>query len=225
MATRGKKYKNAVKAKSHDAVSILEGIKHVKKSTYSSFTGSAELHLVINLPKDKDAKSVKGSVTLPHGEKKEVKIAVFSTPENVKLALTAGATKAGLEDLMKEVQSGKIDFDVAIATPDVMPKIAVLGKVLGPKGIMPNPKTGTVTTDVEKTIKAYLGGKMDFKADAQGGIHLSAGKLSLDDDKLIENINALLKSVEEAYGKGLITLVKDAYLAPTMGKSIRVRVE
>ncbi len=222
MSVRGKKYKNIIKNKIVDTVSLVEGIKGAKKSTYSKFVGSLELHLALNLPKDKDAKSVKGSVTLPNGETKEVKIAVFTTSENVKIALAAGAHKAGLEDLVKEVQAGKIDFDVAIATPDVMPKIAILGKALGPKGIMPSPKNGTVTTDVEKTIKAYLGGKIDFRADAQGGVHLNAGRLSLEDDKLIENVNALLKSVEEAYAKPISTLLRGAYVAPTMGTSVKV---
>ncbi|HVX92600.1 MAG TPA: 50S ribosomal protein L1 [Candidatus Dojkabacteria bacterium] len=225
MATRGKKYVQIKKNKDTKEYSLADAIKVAKKSSYSKFNGTLELHVAISLPKDREARSVKGAVSLPYSSGKTVRIYVFTTPENVKAATAAGADKAGLEDLMKEIQSGKINFDVAIATPDVMAKLAVLGKELGPKGLMPNPKTGTVTTDVAKTVKEYKQGKISFAADEQGGIHVNVGKLDLDDAKLIENINVALKAIEEVYGKTLNQILRGTHLSPTMGTSVKFKYE
>ncbi|KKR06381.1 MAG: 50S ribosomal protein L1 [candidate division WS6 bacterium GW2011_GWF2_39_15] len=225
MARRGKKYVNTAKKIETKEYTLEQALKVVKTASYSKFGGSVELHVAISLPKDKDAKSIKGAVSLPHSTAKNVIVAVFATPENAKAALAAGADKAGLEDLVKEVQSGKITFDVAIATPDVMAKIAVLGKELGPKGLMPNPKTGTVTADVAKTVKEYKQGKMTFKADEQGGIHIAVGKLDLDDAKIVENIKVAVTAIEEAIGKSFSTVTRRTYLAPTMGKAVKFKYE
>lgn len=225
MARRSKKYVQIRKNRETKEYSLAEALKVVKKSSYSKFTGTVELHVAINLPKDKDAKSVKGAVSLPYSAGKTVRVYVFTTPENVKAAIEAGADKAGLEDLMKEIQAGKTDFDVAIATPEVMAKLAVLGKELGPKGLMPNPKTGTVTTDVAKTVKEYKQGKISFKADAQGGIHINVGKIDLEDAKLTENITVALKAIEEVYGKTLSQILKGTHLSPTIGTSVKFKAE
>ncbi|MBI2356652.1 50S ribosomal protein L1 [Candidatus Dojkabacteria bacterium] len=225
MARRGKKYISIAKKVERKEYTLAQAVKAIKASSYSTFVGSAELHVSVNLPKDKDAKSIKGAVTLPHSVAKKVSVYVFTTPENAKVALEAGADKAGLEELVKEVQSGKINFDVAIATPDVMAKIAALGKELGPKGLMPNPKTGTVTTDVAGTVSAYKKGKMTFKADSNGGIHVGVGKLSLEDAQIVENITTAVTAIEEALGKQLSTIVKSTYLAPTMGKAVKFKFE
>ena len=226
MATRGKKYVQIKKAtKEVKEYSLAEALKIAKKTSYSKFIGTMELHVAVTLPKDKEARSVKGAVSLPYSSGKTVKIYVFTTPENVKAALEAGADKAGLEDLMKEVRDGKIGFDVAIATPDVMAKLAVLGKELGPKGLMPNPKTGTVTNDVAKTVKEYKQGKISFAADEQGGIHINVGKLDLDDAKLTENITVALKAIEEVYGKTLPQILRGLHLSPTMGTSVKFKFE
>lgn len=225
MTRRGKKYINIAKKVEKKEYTLLQALKAVKSASYSTFGGSVELHVAMNLPKDKDPKSVKGSISLPHSTSKEVKIYVFTTPDKAKEAIEAGADKAGLEELVKEVQSGKINFDVAIATPEVMAKIAVLGKELGPKGLMPNPKTGTVTTEVADAVKAYKKGKTAFRADDKGGIHIGVGKLSLTDEQLVENINSAVTSIEEAVGKQFFQVATKTYLAPTMGKSAKFKFD
>lgn len=224
MARRGKKYLKIREQKKFTEFTLENAIKEIKKLTFSKFVGSAELHLAVNLPKDKDAKSIKGSVSLPYASGKEKTVYVFTSPENVKKAESAGADKVGLEELVKEIKDGKIDFDVAIATPDVMAKIAVLGKELGQKGLMPNPKTGTVASveKLEETIKAFKKGKLTFSADAQGGIHMGVGKLDLTDEKIIENINVAIKAIEEIFGKPFHQFIKRSFLSSTMGVGIKV---
>lgn len=227
MSKRGKKYIEIKKKREDVELSLQEAIQKVKKLSFSKFVGSLELHLALNLPKDKDPKSIKGSLSLPHSTSKGKRVAVFTTEENQKVATKAGADIVGLESLIKEVQGGKIDFDVAIATADVMPKIAILGKELGPKGLMPNPKLGTVTTPqtLEEAIKAYKKGKSTFSADTQGGIHMSVGKINQEDEQLIENINAVISTVEDAVGKPYNQIAKKFTLSPTMGPSVKVKFE
>jgi len=222
---RGKKYIEVRKKKETESLVFKDAIRKIKELNYSKYTGSLEMHISINLPKDKDPKSIKGTYTLPHSTESQVRIAVFTTPENVEKAKKAGADKAGLEDLIKEVQNGNIDFDIAIATPSTMPTIAVLGKELGPKGLMPNPKTGTVTEDIEKTITEYRKGKQTFKADDQGGIHIKIGKLDLEDEKILENIKVVIPAIEEALGKPLQMLIKKIVLSGTMSPSVKIKYE
>ncbi len=223
MAKKGKKYKKVAEKKDNKTYTIAEGIEKVKKSSYSKFVGTIELHVALKPIKDKEPKSIKGSISLPHSsEEKKVKIAVFTTPEDEKKAKEAGADLVGTEKLMKDVKDGKIDFDVAIATPSVMPQIAQIGKELGPKGLMPNPKTGTVTDDIAKAVEEYKKGKINFSADTGGVIHIGVGKIDLESDKIQENIYAVLKAIEEAIGKKEITqLVKSLYICPTMGTSVK----
>ncbi|MCK9368946.1 50S ribosomal protein L1 [Candidatus Dojkabacteria bacterium] len=228
MAKRGKKYVDIIKKKVVKEYSLLDGIKEVKKLSYSKFEGTLELHVAVTLPKEKDAKAIKGSISLPNASaKKTVRVTVFTNEAMVKKALAAGADTAGLEDLIKEVQGGKINFDIAIATGDVMAKMAVLGKELGPKGLMPNPKTGTVATEanLEETIASYKKGKQTFAADEQGGIHMNVGKLSLEDARLKENIDAAISAIEEVIGKPYNQVFRKVTIAPTMGPSVKVRYE
>ena len=228
MAKRGKKYVDITKKKVVKEYSLVDAIKEVKKLSYSKFEGTMELHVAVTLPKDKDAKAIKGSISLPNASaKKAVRVAVFTNEAMFKKAKAAGADLVGLEDLIKEVQSGKINFDIAIATGDVMAKMAVLGKELGPKGLMPNPKTGTVVSDntLEDTIASYKKGKQTFAADAQGGVHMNVGKLSLDDAKLIENIHAAVGAIEEVIGKPYNIVFRKVTLSPTMGLSVKVKYE
>lgn len=224
MSKRGKKYIEISKKKDTKEYELVEGIKKLKELSYSKFPGTVEMHLKVTLPKDKDPKSIKGSLSLPHGSGKGKKVAVFASEQFQKIAKDAGADIVGLEDLIKDVQAGKMPFDIAIATPDVMPKIAVLGKELGPKGLMPNPKTGTVASGdvLAKTIGEYKKGKLTFSADAQGGIHLNVGKLDLEPEKIVENINKAIIAVEEVFGKPYNQFVKKITLAPTMGPSVKV---
>ena len=158
---RGKKYIKVSKDLDRNkSYSLQEGIKEVKKTSYSKFVGSLEVHFDIVIPKDRDPKSIKGALSLPYSsDVKSVVIAAFVSPDKEKDAKEAGAQFVGLESLIKGVKENKITFDVAIATPSVMPKIAVLGKELGPKGLMPNPKNGTVTDDVKSAIEEYMKGK------------------------------------------------------------------
>ncbi|GAB4163378.1 MAG: 50S ribosomal protein L1 [Candidatus Dojkabacteria bacterium] len=226
MAQRGKKYIAIRKKKPTGTLSLEEGIKKVKELSYSAFKGTVEFHLYISLPKDTDPKSLKGSITLPHSTStKSVKIAVFTSPDNEKAAVDAGADFTSFEKLVKDVNAGKVEFDVAIATPDVMPKIAALGKVLGPKGLMPNPKTGTVTTDVANAVNEYRKGKMTFKSDDAGVFHFAVGSIELDEAKLMENIKACVDAASAIVGKRVTSLTKSAFLAPSMGPSVRVDVK
>ncbi|MEA3357088.1 MAG: 50S ribosomal protein L1 [Patescibacteria group bacterium] len=203
-----------------------EAIKLTKKASTSKFPGSIDLHLAINLPKDKEAKSTKGSISLPHPVKtQESKIIVFCTKEDEAKAKRAGAVEAGLEKLIKKVQEGWMEFDVAIATPTVMAQIAVLGKQLGPKGLMPNPKTGTLTKDVKKTVAEFQKGKTKWACDEGAVVHISVGKVDSDDKLINENVLFVVKKVAEVVGKPIEGLLKSVHLSPTMGASTQVDLE
>ncbi len=221
---RGKKYKKIVKDLDRSKTySIQDGIKEAKKTSYSSFVGSLELHFDIKVPKDKDPKSIKGAVSLLHStDVKSVSIAVFTTPDKEKEAKEAGADFVGLDTLIKDIKANKITFDVAIAMPSVMAKIAVLGKELGPKGLMPNPKNGTVTDDFKSAIEEYKKGKQTFACDTSGVIHIKAGRLDLDDEKLLENIAVAISAVEDVLGKPYNQVVERMHIAPTMGPSFKI---
>ncbi len=221
---RGKKYKKVVKDLDRSATySVEDAVKEAKKLSYSSFTGSLEVHVDVKLPKDRDPKSIKGAVSLPHATStKTVRVAVFCTPEKEDEAKAAGADLVGLDNLVKDVKAGKIDFDVAIATPSVMPKIAVIGKELGPKGLMPNPKSGTVTDDLTKAVSEYKKGKQTFACDTSGVIHFNAGKLDMEDGALVENVHTCVVALEEVFGKGYTQIIDRMHLAPTMGPSFKI---
>lgn len=226
MAKHGKKYATMIEKVSDQTYPLEDAVKLVKDTSYTSFPGSVELHLCITLPKDKEAKSIKGSLSLPHPtESKEVRIIVFCEKDIEEKARKAGATDAGIEELIKKIQDGWMDFDVALATPSVMGKIAILGKQLGPKGLMPNPKTGTLVEDVEKALSEFKKGKSKFSCDESGGVHLVVGKTGTEDAKIIENIRYTVRSVAETIGKPAILLVKGVALASTMGPGVRVAVE
>lgn len=225
MARRGKKYRKIVEKKEHKVYNLNEAIQQVKKLSYSSFPATIELHAALKLTKDLEPKSIKGTVSLPHSESKDVKIAVFTTPADEKKAKEAGGDLVGTEDIMKEVKEGKINFDVAIATPEVMPQIAQLGKELGPKGLMPNPKTGTVTNDIKQAIEEYKKGKTNFAADAKGVVHMAVGKIDLEDEKIEENIKEALQAIVSAVnGKEAHQTIRKTHLAPTMGPSVEFKL-
>lgn len=221
---RGKNYKNSIKNfDKSTSYSLADGVEKVKELSYSKFVGSLEIHIDLKLPKDKDPKSLKGAISLPNTTaQKDVKIAVFCTPEKEDEAKKAGADIVGLDTLIKDVKAGKIDFDVAIATPDVMPKIAVLGKELGPKGLMPSPKNETVTEDIASAVSEYKKGKQTFACDPSGVVHMSVGKLDLESEKLIENIHAAVEAIAEVIGKTPEFAIEKMHIAPTMGQSVKV---
>jgi len=221
---RGKKYIKTTKGLDREqSYTVAEGVKKVKTLSYSSFVGTLEMHVDVKLPKDRDPKSIKGAVSLPNASgNKVVRVAVFATPDKDAAAKEAGADLVGMEQLMKDIKAGKIEFDVAIATPAVMPKLAVLGKELGPKGLMPSPKNGTVTEDVAKAVAEYKKGKQTFACDDSGVIHMNVGKLDMDDAKLVENVHAGVTSIEEVLGKPVDQILQKMHLAPTMGASVKI---
>lgn len=221
---RGKKYVKSIKGyDSSKSFDLKMGIEQVKKLSYSSFNGTLEVHIDIIIPKDRDPKSIKGAYSLPHSSgSSDVKIAVFCSPDMEASAKEAGADIVGMDKLSKDIKAGKIEFDVAIATPSVMASIAALGRELGPKGLMPNPKNGTVTENVVGAIKEYKQGKQAFACDETGVIHMNAGKLDMSTDDLIENVHACMLAVEDVFNKGYSQIVTSLHIAPTMGASVRI---
>ena len=221
---RGKKYRAAVKAIEPGAhYPPAEAVKLVKANSTSRFDGTVEAHLRLGVdPKHAD-QMVRGSVTLPHGTGKKRRVLVFATGEKAREALEAGADHVGGEDLAKKIQEGWLDFDVTLATPDMMGMVGRLGKVLGPRGLMPNPKAGTVTFDIAKAVKDIQGGRIEYRVDKTGIIHTSIGKVSYTDDQLRENFAALMDAVvraKPASAKG--QYLRSVYLSPTMGPSVPV---
>lgn len=220
---RSKKYKKAKQeAEKKSQYELSAAIEMLPQVSTSSFVGSAELHINLNMKKDK---SVKGSVKLPNEIKSdETKIAVITTPDNFDEAKKAGADYVDEDKLIKKIEEGWSEFDILIATPNVMPKIAKLGRVLGPKGLMPNPKNNTVTENLKKVITAYKSGKVDFKAGDHGGIHQNIGKLSQDTQDLVENAYTFIEAIfKEANILGPAPF-KSVYVAPSMGPSLEIDI-
>jgi large subunit ribosomal protein L1 len=222
---RGKKYEKTVKdLDKTKTYSLEEGIEKVKQLSYSEFIGSLELHANIKLPKDKDPKSIKGSLSLPHSDGSDsgnTKVAVF-TKDKQEEAKKAGADFFDFDKLVKDVKAGSIEFDVAIATPSVMSEIAILGKELGPRGLMPNPKLGTVTEDIATAVAEYKKGKQTFACDDSGVIHMKVGKLDMDTKELVENVHEAIKAIEVAVGRSYDQIINKIHLAPTMGHSVKI---
>lgn len=224
MAKRGKKYAAKAKGVEKTLYSIEDAIKQAKKQAYTSFDTSVDLHISVTLPSDKDPKSVKGTISLPSPVKKEeVKVIVFCEEEDAEKALKTGAIEAGLDNLVKKIQDGWTDFDVAISVPQLMPKIAILGRDLGPKGLMPNPKTGTLREDFDKAVKEFMTGKTKWICDEGSVIHLAVGNAKMEDEKIKANILALVSDISKTIGKPVSSLVKSAYLSPTMGLSAQIK--
>jgi large subunit ribosomal protein L1 len=222
----GKKYKKlAEQVDKSKMYELGEAVELVKKTSPVKFDASIELHVRLNID-PKSAESVRGLLTLPvpvSGKKK--KIAAFVDPAKEKEAKDAGADFVGGEELIEKISLGALAFDIAVATPNMMPKLAKIAKILGPKGLMPNPKTGTVSENVGKVIEEFKKGKMEFRADAQGIVHLSVGKVSMSSEDIIKNVNAVLEAVLKAKPGTRANVIKSIFLASTMGPGIRVKVE
>lgn len=219
-----------VQIEKYTASNFEEGIKKIKElaaARQRKFVESIDIAVNLGIDTKQSDQTVKGSVLLPHGSGKKVKVAVFvANDEQKKVALDAGASIAGLEDLMAKIEAGDIDFDTCIATPDVMQKISKVARKLGPRGLMPSPKNGTVTTDIKKAITEALKGKVDFKNDKGGTVHCLVGKVNFDDSALVENTKAVLKAIKDAKpeaSKG--KFVKEFFLSSTMGPSVQVVME
>ena len=206
-------------------MNITEAIAEIKKNAKAKFDESVEAHFRLDIDPKKSDQQVRGVAVLPHGTGKSVKIVVFTTTQK-KEAEAAGAELVGGEELIDKIKSsGKIDADVAIATPEMMPKLATVAKILGPKGLMPNPKNQTVTPKVTEVIEALKKGRADFKNDNSGNIHQAIGKVSFDAAKLEENFKALLEAVRKAKPEGAKgKFIKNVSICSTMGKGVQVNL-
>ncbi|TMF59512.1 MAG: 50S ribosomal protein L1 [Chloroflexi bacterium] len=221
---RGRKYKEAANAIQRGTqYPPDEAVRLVKASSTSKFDGSIEAHLRLGVDPRHADQMVRGSVTLPHGTGKKRRVLVFATGEKIREAEEAGAEFVGGEDLVKRIQEGWLDFDIALATPDMMGLVGRLGKILGPRGLMPNPRAGTVTFDIAKAVKDIQGGRIEYRVDKTGIIHTNIGKASYTEAQLKENFAALMDAVvrsKPSSAKG--QYLRSVYLAPTMGPSVPV---
>ena len=226
MAKHGKKYAEATKLIDRTkAYSPQEAIELAKKAAYTQFDETVELHLRMGVdPRDAE-QQVRGVALLPHGLGKEVRVLVFAQGEAVRIAEAAGADSVGGDEFIKKIEGGWLDFDTAIATPDMMGKVGRLGKILGRKGLMPNPKSGTVVAanDLSRAIGEARQGRVEFRLDRSAIIHVPLGKVSFEDDKLMGNLTAVMEAVMKAKPAGAKgQYVKTASLATTMGPGIRL---
>jgi len=203
--------------------SLTEATSVVKNISYTKFDASVDVDVRLGVDPRKANQMVRGSITLPHGTGKTLRVLVLCTPDKEDEAKAAGADFVGLDEYIDKIKGGWTDVDVVITMPSVMPKVGALGKILGPRGLMPNPKTGTVTMDVGKAVKDAKGGKIDFKVDKYGIIHSQVGKVSFDSEKLTENARELLQTIfklKPAAAKG--TYVKSIYMSSTMSPGIQI---
>ncbi|MFC1963417.1 50S ribosomal protein L1 [Chloroflexota bacterium] len=226
MVAYGKKHQEALKIVSREQVYTLEeAVDLTKKASYAKFDETVELHLRMGVDPRHADQQVRGVALLPHGLGKQVRVLVFTQSEGDRIAQDAGADHVGGDELIKKIEEGWLDFDVAIATPDMMPKIGKLGKVLGRRGLMPNPKSGTVSSpaDLPRVIADARKGRVEFKLDKTAIIHVPVGKASFDGDKLLENLIALMDAVVKARPSGAKgQYIRNAVLTTTMGPGIKL---
>lgn len=227
MAKRGKKYLEAAKKidrqKSYD---LTEAIELVKETAVANFDETIELAFRLGVDPKKADQQIRGAVVLPNGTGKTQKVLVFAKGEKLKEAEAAGADYVGDVEYINKINQGWFDFDVVVATPDMMAEVGKLGRVLGPKGLMPNPKTGTVTFDVTKAINDIKAGKVEYRVDKAGNVQVPVGKKSFDNEKLQENIQTMVDAIvkaKPAASKG--TYMKNITIASTMGPGIRVNTQ
>lgn len=205
--------------------SLEEAIANIEKFPGVKFDETVELHFQLNIDPKSSDQAVRGTVVLPHGTGRKIKIAVFCKGEMIKKAEELGADFVGAEELIEKVSKGFLDFDCVIATPDMMRDLSKLGKILGPRGLMPSPKAGTVTTDIERAIKEVKAGRVEFKSDKQAGIHLGIGKRSFNADKLLGNANYLIDAMNHAKPTSVKgNLIKSLSLSTTMGPGLKVAI-
>lgn len=226
MAKRGKKYQEAAALiEKGKAYSIEEAVALVKQTSKVNFDASVDVAFKLGLDTRHADQQLRGAIVLPHGTGKTKKVLVVTQGAKVEEAKAAGADVVGGKEILEEIKKGWLDFEVMIATPDMMAELGKLGRILGPKGLMPNPKTGTVTMDVAKAVKETKGGKVTYRTDKDGNVHLPIGRVSFTDDQLIENfktINDLLVKSKPSSAKG--TYMKNIVVSATMGPSVKVQV-
>jgi len=214
---------NIKKTKSVVYSNLEEAIKVLKETANTKFVETVELHANLNIDPKYADQQLRTTVTLPNGVGKEIKIAVLTNEENFKEAEFSGADIIGNDDLIEKITKGDIQFDLLITTPNMMPKLAKLGRVLGPKGLMPSPKSGTVTNTLQATLTEFKKGKFEYKADKTGIVHVSFGKSNFTDTQLIENLTALYKSIEQNRPSGVKgKYFKSLFICTTMGSSLKL---
>lgn len=205
---------------------VDEAIKMLKETATAKFVETAELHANLNIDPKYADQQLRTTVTLPHGVGKEIRIAVLTNDANIAEAEKAGADIAGSDSLIEEISQGNLNFELLVATPDMMPKLAKLGRVLGPKGLMPSPKSGTVSTTLTETLSEFKKGKFEYKVDKAGVVHVSFGKSDFDAQKLSENLEALYKSIEQNRPSGVKgKYFKNMFICTTMGPSIQLDLD
>lgn len=224
MAKRSKKYQAALeKFDATSSYSIEEAVKLAQETSTVNFDASVEVAFRLGIDTRKNDQQIRGAIVLPHGTGKSQRVLVFAKGEKLKEAQEAGADYAGDQEFVEKINGGWFDFDVIVATPDMMGEVGKLGRVLGPKGLMPNPKTGTVTMDVKKAVEEIKAGKVEYRAEKSGIVHAAIGKVSFDTEKLVENFKTLhdaLIKAKPASSKG--TYFKTVAVSSTMGPGIKV---
>lgn len=225
---KGKKYAEVAKlVEKNKLYTLEEAVSLVKKTSYAKFDSSVELAMNLNLDTKKADQQLRGTICLPHGTGKTKRILVIAKGDKAKDAKEAGADYVGDVDLLEKIEKENwFDFDVMVATPDMMPALGKLGKVLGPKGLMPNPKTGTVTMDTKKAVEEVKKGRVEYRTDSYGNLHVIIGKVSFDDEKLVENLNAFMNLINKTKpitvkGKYILNIA----VTSTMGPSVKISQE
>ncbi len=226
MPKRGRKYQEAAKLIDPTInYSPAEAVDLVRKTAYTKFDATIEAHLRMGLDPRKADQQIRSTVQLPNGTGRQVRVMVFAEGEDQRIALDAGADYAGSDDMVEKIQGGWFEFDVAVATPPMMSKVGRLGKLLGPRGLMPSPKAGTVVpgTDLARVVKELKAGRVEFRLDRTANVHVPIGKASFSNEQLLENFSALMEAINQAKPAGAKgTYIKKVALAATMGPGIKV---
>lgn len=213
----------ATKVKGKNPIPLVEAVGTLKQFKARKFDQAVEIHMNLGIDPAQADQIVRGSVVLPHGIGRVKRVIVFAKGDLAKVAEAAGADAVGADELAKKIREGWTDFDVCIATPDMMGMVGPLGKVLGPRGLMPSPRAGTVTADVDRVVREYKAGKVEFRNDKGGNVHAVVGKLSFDAEKLVDNINTFLSYIQSLKPNAVRgTYVKSIAICATMSPSVRV---
>lgn len=227
MAKQGKRLKKAYAGIDPEAppLAVETAVKLVKERATAKFDETVEVAMNLNIDPRKQDQNLRGTVMLPHGTGKSVRVGVFARGDKAKEAEAAGADVIGAEDLAEKIQAGQIDFDRAVATPDMMALVGRLGKILGPRGLMPNPRLGTVTQNIAEAVRAAKGGQVEFRADKAGIVHAGVGKASFTDAALVDNVRAFVGAITRAKPSGVKgTYIERVNLSSTMGPGVKVEL-
>ena len=222
---RSKRYREIIKSLDQTkSYKISEAIKLIKERSKVKFIESLDLSIYLNLGKDKKDQTLRTTVDLPHGNGKKIRVAVICSNEKIEEAKSSNAEKFGSEDLVDEINNGKVDFDILVCTPDMMSKVGKLGKVLGPKGLMPNPKFGTVAKDIKKAVNDIKKGKVEIRCDKDGNLSLSIGRANFDEKKIIDNYTSVIETLEKDT-PGIKSMIKSAFISSSMGPSAKLNIK